>query len=113
MLDLIEKGSDWNEIVQLAKEIAIAADGSENIWRELSRLVELAGIDESRVTFFVDFYHALEHLHDATKLSTQFETDKQRQQWVKKRASWLKRGQVFRVLLDLRDLPTADEEAAV
>lgn len=95
-----------------AKEVAVAADGSENIWREIGRMVELVGLDSSKVTFFVDLYHALEHLHDAAKLSTRFKTDKQRQQWVTKRAHWLKRGQIVRVIVDLRDLPTADEDAA-
>ncbi len=98
--------------IHRAKQVVIGADGSDNIWREIDRMVELAGIARSKVVFFVDLYHALEHLNDAAKLSTQFKTDKQRQQWVNRRASWLKRGQVVRMLVDLRDLPTADEEDA-
>jgi hypothetical protein len=75
-------------------------------------LVELLGVDRSRVVLFVDFYHAVEHVHDAAKLSSRFSTDDQRHQWVRKQAKRLKRGRVEKVINDMSGLPTVGSEAA-
>ncbi len=97
--------------IQHAKSIVIAADGSDNIWRETDRLIELSGIDPSKVTRLVDFTHAVGHLNDAAKLSVRFDTEQQRKQWVKKQARRLKRGRVELVVKDMEDLPTSNDEA--
>lgn len=98
--------------IQDATTIAIAADGSDNIWREVDTLVQLLGVDRSRVVLFVDFYHAIERLHEVAKLSTRLKSEQQQAQWVKKQAKRLKRGRVEAILLDMKDLPTADAETA-
>ncbi len=97
--------------VEDAKLIAIAADGSDNIWREVDQLIELAGLDRSKVVMFLDFYHAMEHLHDAAKLSTLFKSDRSRETWVRQRAELFKAGKAERVIADLLALPTSDEDA--
>ena len=107
----------WKEAVAIAANtlrrfgidkaalVVIAADGSENIWREIDSLIALAGIDRDKIVFFLDFYHATEHLLDAAKLSSRFKSDVQREQWARKQSKRLKKGKVERVLLDLEALP--------
>jgi len=98
--------------IEEAELVVIAADGSNNIWDQVDRLVELLGIDRSKLRFVIDFYHAVEHLHDASKLSNGFATEQQRRQWVNKQCRRLKRGQVEKILFATGALPTADAEAA-
>lgn len=98
--------------VHLAETVVIAADGSDNIWREVDDLVALAGIDPAKVVRVVDFCHAVGHLSDAAKLSSRFASDQQREQWLKKQKKRLKRGRIERILVDMEALPTSGEEAA-
>ena len=98
--------------IQEATQIAIAADGSENIWREAERLIELLGVDRSRVVLFVDFYHAIEHLHEVAALSSRLPGEQQQKQWARKQGKRLKRGRVEEVLQDMEALPTANTDAA-
>jgi hypothetical protein len=98
--------------IQHATQVAIAADGSDNIWREADRFIELLGIERSRVVLYVDFYHAHEHLHDVAGLTSCFTTDAQREQWIAKQARRLKRGRVEAVIEEMASLPTANSEAA-
>lgn len=97
--------------VQNAKTLLIAADGSDHIWRDVDRLIDLAGIDRSKVVMCLDYYHALEHIHDAAKLSTRFKTDHSREIWVKQQAKRLKAGKAKHVIEALGDLPTNDANA--
>jgi hypothetical protein len=51
-----------------AREVAFAADGSEHIWSRVPAALTALGLDAARVRTFVDFWHAVQHLHDASKL---------------------------------------------
>ena len=90
-----------------AEVLAIAADGSDNIWRHVEAIVAAVGIDPARVVHFVDFYHALEHLHDAAKLVRPW-SEQQRAQWVNKQAKRLRRGRASQVVAALSALSVAD-----
>jgi hypothetical protein len=91
-----------------AEVLAVAADGSDNVWRHVDAIVKAVGIAPEKVVHFVDFYHALEHLHDAVKLVLPW-TEQQRQQWVKRQAKRLRRGRAAEVVEALRDLSAADD----
>ncbi|MFZ5475211.1 MAG: hypothetical protein ACOZNI_00425 [Myxococcota bacterium] len=93
-----------------ATVLAFAADGSDNIWRHVDAIVAAAGVAPEKVVRFVDFYHALEHLHDAAKLVLPW-SEQQRQQWVKKQAKRLRRGRVAQVEAALQELAVTDSEA--
>ncbi|MEW5826718.1 MAG: hypothetical protein AB1778_07785 [Candidatus Bipolaricaulota bacterium] len=93
-----------------AELLAIAADGSDNIWRDIDRLVVGIGIDPSRVAKFVDFCHVVEHLSAAAKLVSNLETDQQRQQWTTKLSKRLKKGHVEEVIHTLEAAPTASKK---
>lgn len=93
-----------------AEVLAIAADGSDNIWRHVDAIVGAVGIDPKRVVHFVDFYHGLEHLYDAAKLVPPW-SEQQREQWVKKQAKRLKRGRVVQVIAAIEELAATDRVA--
>jgi len=92
-----------------AAVLAVAADGSDNIWRHVDAIVAAVGIDPAKVVHFVDFYHALEHLHDAAKLVLPW-SEQQRDQWVKKQAKRLRRGRAAQVVEALKELSVADRD---
>lgn len=93
-----------------AEVLAIAADGSENIWRHVDAIVAAVGIDPAKVVHFVDFYHALEHLNDAAKLLVPW-TDEERGQWVRKQKKRLRRGRVAQVIVAVEELAVSDRAA--
>lgn len=93
-----------------AEVLAVAADGSDNIWRHVDAIVAAVGIDPEKVVRFVDFYHAIEHLHDAAKLVTPW-SEQQRAQWVKKQAKRLRRGHAAQVVAALEELSVNDSDA--
>ena len=98
--------------VQDAAQVAIAADGSNNIWNEVDRFIELTGLDRNKIVFFLDFYHAVEHLWSAARLSSTFETDQGRQHWVTEQTNRLKAGQFELVIRDLENLSASDDQSA-
>jgi len=66
-----------------AKELIFIADGAKWIWDRTGQLAEMVGLPMARVTETVDWYHAVETLHEVADL---------RSRWPKKsRAQWLKR----------------------
>jgi len=93
-----------------AASLTIAADGSENIWRGVESIVAAVKIDPAKVTYFVDFYHGVGKLSEASKLVLDW-TDQQRLQWVRKQSKRLKRGRVTQVILAMEQLPVADKAA--
>ena len=97
--------------IQRAKSVLIAADGSDHIWREVERLIELAGLEPSRVVKCLDFYHAMEHVNEAAQLTTRFTADSAREAWVTLQAHRLKAGEADLMIRDLQSLPTTDLNA--
>jgi len=51
-----------------AKELIIIGDGDENIWSKLPPLVAKIAQDQASVVEILDYYHAVEYLHDLFKL---------------------------------------------
>lgn len=74
-----------------ATELVIAGDGAPTIWDRVQELVSAIGIDPARVHRFVDFWHAVEHLHDVAKLVRHF-TPEERARWVRLRRRQLHNG---------------------
>lgn len=97
--------------IEEAEQIVIAADGSNTIWEQVDRLVELLGVDPSKVRLVLDFYHAAEHLNAAAKLSSAWANDQQRKSWFLKQRKRLSQGRIEQILFDMESLPTKGEEA--
>jgi hypothetical protein len=86
-----------------AREIVIAGDGAATIWDRVEALVTAVGIERSRLRLFVDFWHAVEHLHEAANLVRRW-TPEQRARWLRTRRRELYDGHCDRVVAAIREL---------
>jgi hypothetical protein len=89
--------------VQTAEKLVIIGDGARWIWDRVGLIIEGVGIDPSKVTAIVDFYHAVEHLQKFADLKTGW-GEKFRKQWVTKNRKLLRSGKVKHVIENLRVL---------
>lgn len=91
-----------------AKELVIAGDGAKWIWERTGELVALLGISRKRVTEVIDWFHAVEVVHEIASVkkwsSNKCET------WLNRVVRQLKKGKVERVLADI-DLLTVGRRA--
>lgn len=95
-----------------AREFVIAGDGATNIWDRVDALVAALGIDKSRLRLFVDFWHAVEHLHDTAELVRHW-TPEQRVRWVRARRRELHDGHCDRVVAAMRELAVGRNAAEI
>lgn len=89
--------------VEEAAELIIVGDGARWIWNRIDALVRGVGIDVKRVTAVVDFYHAVEHLHDVADLRRGW-SKRQRKLWVTKHRKLLRDGKVEQVTAAIKKL---------
>ena len=80
-----------------ARELVIAADGSDNIWDHVEDFVRNLGIDPGRVTKVVDYYHASEYVTELAGLCAKWSA-KRRRQWIARAIRHLKAGRIERVI---------------
>lgn len=89
--------------VQHASEIVCVGDGALWIWDRMKSLIAELNIDVSKVSFVLDFYHAVEHLSAVADGKRGWKKHK-RKKWLKEMKNRLKRGDVDEVLDELKDL---------
>ena len=75
----------------LADEVVFLADGAEWIWNRITWLLEKTGIERSKVTEILDFYHVVERVHEIAKTQTGW-TEREQALWAKSRVAELKAG---------------------
>lgn len=63
--------------IQKAKAIQFIADGATCFWNNIRQVFLDLGVKPSKITYTLDYYHALEHLHDLVKLLPGKEEEKQ------------------------------------
>ena len=54
--------------IQKAKAVQFIADGATCFWQRIRQVFISLGISSKKVTYTLDYYHALEHLHDLVEL---------------------------------------------
>ncbi len=89
----------------LAKEVILLGDGAEWIWNRIDDLLKATGIERSRVTELVDYYHAVERLHDEARGRCDW-TENQRHSWVRARIQELHTGQLERLQMECETVRT-------
>jgi len=87
----------------LAEHVTLAADGAEWIWERADRLREGIGVARDLFAEVVDWYHAVEHLHDVANIPKNW-GDGEREKWLKRAKKHLYAGKVELVLQDIQDL---------
>jgi hypothetical protein len=85
-----------------AKQLIIAADGAKWIWERTGKLTQELGIERKRVIEVIDWYHAVEVLHQVA--SSKRWSSSRRETWVKRAIGLLNKGEVERVLAEIDQL---------
>lgn len=98
--------------VGLASEFVVAGDGSSNIWDRVDGFLLKLGIEPSRVTRIVDYYHASEHVNALAGLCAKW-SEKRRQYWIARTTSHLKAGRIERVIEAGEELQIGRRSTAV
>ena len=89
--------------VQQASEIVCIGDGAHWIWQRMGHLIDEFDIVTTKVTFVLDFYHAVEHLASVVDGKRGW-TKRKRKKWLKEMRNRLKQGHLDKVLEELSDL---------
>ena len=97
---LLEKYMIESGVVE-AKEIIFIADGAHWIWDRVETLAQNLGIDHSKITQVVDFYHACEHISAALEAIPGL-SDSKRKRLYRELRSFLAQGQIHKVINEIR-----------
>ena len=95
-----------------ANEIIVVADGAKWIWDRVGALVGALGIDPGRVTQVLDWYHAVETLHEIAGIPANWKP-RQKDTWVKRAVRLLRRGDIDRLVDHIRSLAVGRRAKAV
>lgn len=87
----------------LADKILFVADGAHWIWDRVEKLIKSLGLKTQQVLQLLDFYHAIEHLHNLANLVKGWR-EKERKRWVKIQRHNLRIGKLDIVFAAIRML---------
>ncbi len=79
-----------------AKEVQFIADGATGIWNNIKAALLNAGIPAKKITFTLDYYHAVEHLSKMIKMLPNL-TEKEQKTWLKELKDDLWEGNIFEI----------------
>ena len=89
--------------IEKAQQVIFIADGACEHWNDRSSFIQTLGLSSDQVVEVLDWAHAVEHLTYVADACKGW-SDKERQQWLKRQRTRLYRGQLDRVLDDLKAL---------
>jgi hypothetical protein len=95
-----------------AAEIIVVADGAKWIWDRVGELVEALGLDPTRVTEVLDWYHAVETLHEIANIPANWKP-RRKHVWVKRAVRLLRAGAIGRLVEHIRSLAVGRRAKAV
>ncbi len=95
----------------LAKELIVVGDGAKWIWGRVQELVSALGIHPDRVVEVIDWYHAIETLHEIAGARKWDDVSKKR--WVNKAKRLLFRGDIAGLLAEIDNLTKGRNAKAV
>jgi len=86
--------------VDQAKEVQFLADGASWMWSRIRKAFRKAGVAAKKITYTLDYYHAVEHLRGLSQLlpQTQRARKKQFEEW----KSWLWEGLANSIARDFK-----------
>jgi hypothetical protein len=88
---------------QEATELIVVADGAKWIWDRVAELVKALGIDRARVTEVLDWYHAVETLHEIAGIPANWK-QREKDAWVKRAVRLLRSGDISHLVEHIRTL---------
>lgn len=98
--------------VASASEIICAGDGAPWIWERIDCVLARLGVDPSKVSHVVDFYHAVEHLAKIAD-DKRVWNERKRKRWLNRMRSSLKHGGIDMVIDELKSLAKGRNARAV
>lgn len=86
--------------VDQAKQVQFLADGASFIWKRIGGAFRKAGVAAKKITYTLDYYHAIEHLKELSELLplTKQERNKQFEEW----KTWLWEGLANSIARDFK-----------
>jgi hypothetical protein len=88
---------------QEAAELVVVADGAKWIWDRVGELVKALGLDAARVTEVLDWYHAVETLHEIAGIPADWKP-REKDAWVKRAVRLLRKGDIDQLVEHIRAL---------
>jgi len=83
--------------VHEAESLVFVADGARWIWDRVSEMTDELGVDAERVTEVLDWYHAVEALHEVASVPANWSA-KKKPQWLRRALKLLRAGKVDRLV---------------
>jgi hypothetical protein len=86
-----------------AEQLIFVADGAKWIWERVGKLVPQLGIDPARVVEVIDWYHAMEKLHEIADIPSDWNVG-ERQQWLGQAEKLLHQGKTADLIVHIETL---------
>ena len=87
--------------IDKAKEIQFIADGAHFFWSNIKEILREAGVNMKKVTFTLDYFHAVEHLYELVRSIPKLE-EKKSNQLIKDLKDHLFNGTIYSLIQRLR-----------
>lgn len=97
---------------QEAAHLTLVADGAAWIWNRAETIREAVGLEPSKFTQVVDFFHASERLREVARVPQGW-TEAEQARWYKKTRSSLEAGDIDQVLREIRRLKVGRRSPAI
>ncbi len=81
---------------QEVKEVQFIADGATGLWNNIKAALLKAGIPAKKITFTLDYYHAVEHLSKMIKMLPNL-TETEQKTWLKELKDDLWEGNIYEI----------------
>ena len=88
--------------VSAAKEVQFISDGATGFWNNIERAFELAQVSQSKITYTLDYYHAVEHLSEVLNLINVL-SESERKTWFIQLKQQLWTGQIKELIKEVKD----------
>jgi hypothetical protein len=102
IFELLAKHLETRDI-QLASEIVCVGDGAPWLWERMEKMMKNLGVSQDKISYAVDFYHAIEHLATVIEERKGW-PQKKRKRWLKKLRKMVKSGRIDEVIEELSKL---------
>ncbi len=89
--------------VHEARQLIIVGDGAKWIWERTAELVRRVEIDPQKVFEVIDWYHAVEKLHEIASIPSHW-PNQEKAQWIKQAKKMLYRGNIKQLVAHIESL---------
>lgn len=89
--------------VAASKEVQFISDGATCFWKRIEQVFEAANVESHKITYSLDYYHAVEHLSDLVyEMANNSLSEKERKNWFTELKGLLWSGDIEQLLTKVR-----------